>query len=916
MRKTCMLLALALIAMMNAVAAAAQNKPFPQAITYPGCIKPNNVSQATLNSDVLAYYTYWKGQYLKRSAANASHYYIAAGSTGGNASAVTQSEAHGYGMVVVALMAGADPNAKVYYDGLYGLYDTHRSVNNSNLMQWQVFADERNANLGSATDGDMDIAYSLLLAHNQWGSGGAINYLAAANRMITNGLKASCVYSTLRLGLSDDRTSDLLSTRPSDWMFDHMRAFKATTNDVVWDQLAANLYSIYNTIYTNNSSATGLISDFVMYDPPRPAPPGQPQADEGSTTGDYYYNACRVPLRLVMDFAHYGTAAPKPYLTKMVSWAKSATGNNPSNFQAGYKLNGTPLAGANYQSACFISPMIAAGVTSPANQQWVNDGWSYMKNAREGYYEDSFNMLCVLFVSGNWWVPGAAAPTNQAPTVALTSPTNGARFSGPATVALAATAADADGSVARVEFFNGSQPLGMDMSAPYTFAWTNVGAGTYTITAKATDDAGTVATSAAVSITVANPPAGQSPYGGTAAVVPGTVQAENYDLGGQGVAFNDLTPANLSGAYRTDAVDIEASAPTGYNVDYVATGEWLEYTINVTSAGAYDIDALLATSSPGKSLRLELDGAFLGDLLPPNTGGWQNWQTVTLRNISLPAGQKILRIYATSTDINIDKLVFTKVASLQSPFRGTAAAIPGTIEAEDYDLGGPGVAFNDVSAANEGGAYRTDAVDIEAIGAGTYDVGWMQTNEWLEYTVDATAGTYTVEAVVAATSAGKSFRVEVEGVAIGTFAVPNTGGWQNWQTIALTNVPLTAGRKVLRVTANTPDFNLDKITFSSTGRTALSARATTKAASPATLTVAPNPFPKTTWVEVLTTEAGDVSVEVYNTAGQLVKTLARGYLSAGTHRFACDAAGWPADLYLIRCSTRAGTTTSKIIKAQ
>jgi endo-1,4-beta-D-glucanase Y len=244
MKKGQIIFATALLVCANAIAVFAQNKPFPQQLTYPGCIKPS-VSQATLNSDVLAYYNYWKGQYLKKSTANASHYYIAAGSTGGSNQAVTQSEAHGYGMVITALMAGADANAKTYYDGLYGMYDTHRSANNNNLMQWQVFADEHNANIGSATDGDMDIAYSLLLAHYQWGSNGTINYLAAAQKMITNGLKASYVYNTLRLGLADDATSDHLSTRPSDWMFDHMRAFKANTNDVIWDQLAANLNHLY-----------------------------------------------------------------------------------------------------------------------------------------------------------------------------------------------------------------------------------------------------------------------------------------------------------------------------------------------------------------------------------------------------------------------------------------------------------------------------------------------------------------------------------------------------------------------------------------------------------------------------------------------------------------------------------------------
>jgi len=384
-----------------------QNKPFPQAVTWPGVIKPNHVTQATLNSDVINYYNYWKSAHLKQSTVNTQRYYVKANSTGGSAEAITNSEAHGYGMVITALMAGYDANAKTYYDGLYRMYDTHRSVNNSNLMQWQVFPDERSRSIGSATDGDMDIAYSLLLAHAQWGSGGAINYLDAAKKMITSGLKASYISTALRLRLADDEGYDEYSTRPSDWMFDHMHAFKNHTNDVAWDNLANNLYSVFNQVVTSYSSNTGLISDFVMYNPPQPAPPYQPQADEGPTTGKYYYNACRVPLRVVMDYAQYGTASAKTIANKIVTWSKSATGGNPANIRAGYELNGSPLAGSDYETAVFISPIVAAATCDAAHQQFLNSGWNVVKNMREGYFEDTYNMLCLLYMSGNWWKPEA-----------------------------------------------------------------------------------------------------------------------------------------------------------------------------------------------------------------------------------------------------------------------------------------------------------------------------------------------------------------------------------------------------------------------------------------------------------------------------------------------------------------------------
>jgi hypothetical protein len=98
--------------------------------------------------------------------------------------------------------------------------------------------------------------------------------------------------------------------------------------------------------------------------------------------------------------------------------------------------------------------------------------------------------------------PPPPPPPNQPPTVSLTSPSSGAIFTSPAKIALAATASDVDGSVARVEFFNGGTKLSEDISAPYTGRWNIASAGTYSLTARATDDAGATTTSSPVVITV------------------------------------------------------------------------------------------------------------------------------------------------------------------------------------------------------------------------------------------------------------------------------------------------------------------------------------------------------------------------------------------------------------------------------
>ncbi len=96
----------------------------------------------------------------------------------------------------------------------------------------------------------------------------------------------------------------------------------------------------------------------------------------------------------------------------------------------------------------------------------------------------------------------AVAPPNQAPSVGLTSPANGSSFNAPASISISATASDEDGTISKVEFYNGTQKIGEDASAPYTYTWSNVAAGTYSISVKAFDNSNASKTSSAVSITV------------------------------------------------------------------------------------------------------------------------------------------------------------------------------------------------------------------------------------------------------------------------------------------------------------------------------------------------------------------------------------------------------------------------------
>lgn len=380
-------------------------KPFPQQVNYAGVIKPNHVTQESLNASVSSYYDNWKKKYLKNDLSSLPGGYYVKGEITGDADGfkpLGTSEGQGYGMVITVLMAGYDSNAQKIYDGLFKTARTFKSSQNPNLMGW-VVADSKKAqgHFDSATDGDLDIAYSLLLAHKQWGSNGAVNYLKEAQDMITKGIKASNVTNNSRLNLGDWDSKSSLDTRPSDWMMSHLRAFYEFTGDKTWLTVINNLYDVYTQFSNKYSPNTGLISDFVVKNPPQPAP--KDFLDESEYTNAYYYNASRVPLRIVMDYAMYGEKRSKVISDKVSSWIQNKTNGNPSKIVDGYQLNGSNIG--SYPTAVFVSPFIAASITSSNNQKWVNSGWDWMKNKRESYFSDSYNLLTMLFITGNWWKP-------------------------------------------------------------------------------------------------------------------------------------------------------------------------------------------------------------------------------------------------------------------------------------------------------------------------------------------------------------------------------------------------------------------------------------------------------------------------------------------------------------------------------
>jgi beta-glucanase (GH16 family) len=153
----------------------------------------------------------------------------------------------------------------------------------------------------------------------------------------------------------------------------------------------------------------------------------------------------------------------------------------------------------------------------------------------------------------------------------------------------------------------------------------------------------------------------QQSYLGSAHLIPGKIEAENYDLGGTGISLSDYSKGNTGGAYRSDDVDIETTSDLGggYNVGWTSSNEWLEYTVNVQSEGYYKLNIRAASASGAGSLRLHSDCEVLGNIYIPNTGGWQNWQTFTLNNIFLKQGEQVLKVqFLNGGEINLNYIQF------------------------------------------------------------------------------------------------------------------------------------------------------------------------------------------------------------------------------------------------------------------
>jgi O-glycosyl hydrolase len=349
------------------------------------------------------------------------------------------------------------------------------------------------------------------------------------------------------------------------------------------------------------------------------------------------------------------------------------------------------------------------------------------------------------------------------------------------------------------------------------FTENGVTSGTYPITI--TGRQGTRDAASTVNFTVGGQ---ETPYLGAPATIPGLIQAENFDNGANYVGYFNLDTTDQGSApnYRpgtTVGVEQTGDIGGGYDVGFTSEGEYLRYTVNVTQPGIYNLQSRVASLGQGGYYHVSFDGRNeTGTLFVPVTNAFQSYTTQVSPAFQLDAGQHVMQVTLegngpTGGMGNFNWFSVQPPAS-SSSFTGTPQGIPGLIQAENFDNGGKGIAYWNGAAQNNGGAnYRPgETVYIENssdIGGG-YDVGNSQPGDWLNYTIGiAQTRSYTLQVRVANGVGGGVFHLNLDGKRVtGFLSVPETGGYQVWQTLEVPNIALPQGQHTLQLVMDSGGF--------------------------------------------------------------------------------------------------------------
>lgn len=223
--------------------------------------------------------------------------------------------------------------------------------------------------------------------------------------------------------------------------------------------------------------------------------------------------------------------------------------------------------------------------------------------------------------------------------------------------------ATSESDIASAEYYLDGESIGMGAGADFSLDYTVSEIGLHEVMAvvKAADEK-TFKTQTAT-LTVREP---KSPFGGIAQTIPGTIEMEKYDAGGQGYAYYDVDAANQGNVFRPDeGVDLDVVDDGGYVLGWTMKGEWIEYTVEVKKDGIYIWKALVASELDHSAFSLYLDGEMISDgsVEVPNTKSWANYLTVSGKTPNISKGNHILKVCIDGDYVNIDNIKFESYTS-------------------------------------------------------------------------------------------------------------------------------------------------------------------------------------------------------------------------------------------------------------
>jgi hypothetical protein len=194
------------------------------------------------------------------------------------------------------------------------------------------------------------------------------------------------------------------TSRTSDYMIGHFRAFQAATGDSFWNTAIDRAYQLSDLMQRTYSPNAGLMPDFIVDTGTAPRPSPGMMGDGNYNEDKYWWNACRNPWRFSSDYLLTGDARFSLVTTRIIDFFQRSSGGDPMNIGTGYALDGTKLAGGN--SAAYHGPICAGACVDKRFQSFVDATWDWnASHLTTGYYDGEIQLLSMVVASGNWWTP-------------------------------------------------------------------------------------------------------------------------------------------------------------------------------------------------------------------------------------------------------------------------------------------------------------------------------------------------------------------------------------------------------------------------------------------------------------------------------------------------------------------------------